>query len=102
MADSVPAGSDVSAGTYQCTECGYCLDVQSTKHLPPCPQCSDITQVPVLSFIPQPTHPSTGDCWAEVMYFSGRTELPLAAVISFTPDPTVRERWNTAIAPPSP
>lgn len=47
----------------------------------------DITQVPVLSFIPQPTHPSTGACWAEVMYFSGRTELPLAAVISFHPGP---------------
>jgi hypothetical protein len=62
----------------------------------------DITQVPVLSFIPQPTHPSTGACWEEVIYFSGRTELPLAAVISFTPDPTVRERWNTAFAPPSP
>jgi len=60
----------------------------------------EITQVPVLSFIPQPAHPSTGACWAEVMYFSGRTELPLAAVVSFTPDPTVRERWNTAFAPP--
>lgn len=63
----------------------------------------DIAQVPVLSFIPQPTHPSTGACWAEVMHFSGRTEFPLAAVISVTPDLTVRERWNTAFtAPPSP
>lgn len=59
-----------------------------------------ITQVPVLSFIPQPAHPNTGACWAEVMYFSGRTELPLAAVLSFTPDPTVREHWNTTFAPP--
>ena len=59
----------------------------------------EITQVPVLSFNPQPAHPSTGACWAEVMYFSGRTELPLAAVVSFTPDPTVRERWNAAFAP---
>jgi hypothetical protein len=60
----------------------------------------EITQVPVLSFIPLPAHPSTGACWAEVMYFSGRTELPLSAVVSFTPDPTVRERWNAAFTPP--
>jgi hypothetical protein len=60
----------------------------------------ELTQVPVLSFIPQPAHPSTGGCWAEVMYFSGRTELPLAAVVSFTPDPTVYERWNAAFTPP--
>lgn len=30
MADPVPAGSDVSAGTYRCTKCGYDLDVGST------------------------------------------------------------------------
>jgi lipopolysaccharide biosynthesis regulator YciM len=41
MANPVPAGSDVSAGTYRCTECGYELDVGSTKHLPPCPSCSN-------------------------------------------------------------
>lgn len=35
MADPVPAGSDVSAGTYRCTECGYELEVGSTQHLPP-------------------------------------------------------------------
>lgn len=37
MADPVPAGSDVSAGTYRCTSCGYDLEVASTKHLPPLP-----------------------------------------------------------------
>lgn len=41
MAEPVPAGSDVSAGTYQCTECGYELDVDSTQHLPPRPECSN-------------------------------------------------------------
>jgi Zn finger protein HypA/HybF involved in hydrogenase expression len=41
MANPVPAGSDVSAGTYACTSCGYELDVQSTKHLPPCPSCGN-------------------------------------------------------------
>lgn len=39
MADPVPAGSDVSAGTYRCTSCGYALQVGSTKNLPPCPSC---------------------------------------------------------------
>jgi predicted RNA-binding Zn-ribbon protein involved in translation (DUF1610 family) len=39
MADPVPAGSDVSAGTYECTNCGYELQVASTKSLPPCPSC---------------------------------------------------------------
>ena len=53
----------------------------------------------MLSLIPQPAHPCTGACWSEVMYFSGRTELPLAAVVSFTADPTVRERWNAAFTP---
>jgi predicted RNA-binding Zn-ribbon protein involved in translation (DUF1610 family) len=41
MADPVPAGSDVSAGTYQCTNCSYQLDVGSTDHLPPCPSCGN-------------------------------------------------------------
>jgi rubrerythrin len=39
MAEPVPAGSDVSAGTYKCTECGYELQVGSTDNLPPCPSC---------------------------------------------------------------
>jgi len=41
MANPVPAGSDVSAGTYRCTNCGYELDVGSTKNLPPCPSCEN-------------------------------------------------------------
>ena len=41
MADPVPAGSDVSSGTYKCTNCSYKLDVPSTKHLPPCPSCGN-------------------------------------------------------------
>jgi predicted ATP-dependent serine protease len=41
MAEPVPAGSDVSAGTYECTNCGNRIDVQSTKHLPPCPSCGE-------------------------------------------------------------
>jgi Zn finger protein HypA/HybF involved in hydrogenase expression len=39
MANPVPAGSDVSSGTYRCTNCGETIGVQSTKHLPPCPKC---------------------------------------------------------------
>jgi predicted nucleic acid-binding Zn-ribbon protein len=41
MAEPVPAGSDVSAGTYECTSCGNRIDVGSTKHLPPCPTCGN-------------------------------------------------------------
>jgi rubrerythrin len=41
MANPVPAGSDVSAGTYRCTNCGYELQVGSTNNLPPCPSCSN-------------------------------------------------------------
>jgi len=41
MAEPVPAGSDVSAGTYECTSCSNELKVGSTKHLPPCPSCGN-------------------------------------------------------------
>jgi hypothetical protein len=33
MAEPDPTGNDVSAETYECTECGY--EVESTEHLPP-------------------------------------------------------------------
>jgi predicted nucleic acid-binding Zn-ribbon protein len=41
MAEPFPPGSDASAGTYRCTNCGYELDVTSKKHLPPCPSCGE-------------------------------------------------------------
>jgi hypothetical protein len=41
MANPVPAGSDVSSGTYRCGSCGYELDVGSSKSLPPCPECGN-------------------------------------------------------------
>jgi lipopolysaccharide biosynthesis regulator YciM len=41
MANPVPAGSDVSAGTYRCTKCGNQIDVGSSKSLPPCPSCGN-------------------------------------------------------------
>jgi len=41
MAEPVPAGRDVSAGTYQCTSCGHRIDVGATQHLPPCPSCQN-------------------------------------------------------------
>jgi len=37
MPNPVPAGSDVSAGTYRCTSCGDQIDVGSSKSLPPAP-----------------------------------------------------------------
>ncbi|OKP02019.1 hypothetical protein [Xenorhabdus eapokensis] len=33
----VPYGSDVSAGTYTCSDCGYKYSNQSKTSLPPCP-----------------------------------------------------------------
>ena len=30
MAEPVPAGSDISAGTYKCTNCGNTIDLGST------------------------------------------------------------------------
>jgi Zn finger protein HypA/HybF involved in hydrogenase expression len=39
MANPAPIGSDVSSGTYRCTNCGNELQVQSVQSLPPCPEC---------------------------------------------------------------
>ena len=39
MATQIPVGSDVSAGTYECANCGYELDVRSVTSMPPCPNC---------------------------------------------------------------
>jgi predicted nucleic acid-binding Zn-ribbon protein len=41
MAERVAAGSNVSAGTYRCTDCGSEIDVGSTRRLPPCPVCGN-------------------------------------------------------------
>ena len=41
MADTIPAGSDVSAGTYRCTECHETITTGSVKSLPPCPKCAN-------------------------------------------------------------
>ena len=44
MANPAPIGSDVSAGTYRCTNCSYELQVQSVSSLPPCPKCDGPTE----------------------------------------------------------
>lgn len=49
MATHVPIGSDVSAGTYRCTNCGYELGVQSVPSLPPCPECEGPNEWDALS-----------------------------------------------------
>ncbi len=41
MAEPVPTGSDVSAGTYRCTNCGETIQVNSVDSLPPCPKCGN-------------------------------------------------------------
>lgn len=54
----------------------------------------DIRTEPVLSFTPNRAHPATGQCWSEILFFSGRIELPLSALVSFEPDPGVRAEWE--------
>jgi predicted nucleic acid-binding Zn-ribbon protein len=39
MANPVPAGSDVSAGTYRCTNCGNEIQMGSRTSIPPCSSC---------------------------------------------------------------
>jgi predicted nucleic acid-binding Zn-ribbon protein len=41
MAEPVPTGIDVSAGTYRCTNCGEEITTGSVKSLPPCPNCNN-------------------------------------------------------------
>jgi hypothetical protein len=61
---------------------------------------AEVSEEQVLSFAAHPAHPATGDAWAEVMFFNGRLELPLSAVVSFRPDPGVRQRWNKVFEMP--
>ena len=35
--ENVPYGSDVSAGTYECVDCGHRYSNRSKSSLPPCP-----------------------------------------------------------------
>ena len=39
MASTIPVGSDVSSGTYRCSNGSYELGIQSVTSLPPCPEC---------------------------------------------------------------
>ena len=39
MAVSVASGSDVSVGTYRCTNCGCRIRIESERTMPPCPEC---------------------------------------------------------------
>lgn len=41
MPELIPAGSEVSAGTYKCARCGYRMLAGTTKRLPICPQCGN-------------------------------------------------------------
>lgn len=42
MANPVPAGSDVSSGTYRCTNCDNEIQMESKGHIPPCPSCGNV------------------------------------------------------------
>lgn len=41
MTEPIPAGSDVSAGTYRCTNCGNEITMDSQSSIPPCPACNN-------------------------------------------------------------
>lgn len=41
MAEPIPSGSDVTSGTYKCTECGNEIQMSSSKSIPPCPNCGN-------------------------------------------------------------
>ena len=41
VANPVPAGSDVSSGTYRCTNCDNEIRMESRGHIPPCPSCGN-------------------------------------------------------------
>jgi Zn finger protein HypA/HybF involved in hydrogenase expression len=41
MAEPVNAGSDVSAGTYRCTNCQNEITMSSKTSIPPCPECGN-------------------------------------------------------------
>jgi hypothetical protein len=41
--DEAPYGSDVSAGTYECADCGHRMTVGSVVSLPPCPKHGEST-----------------------------------------------------------
>jgi len=55
----IPYGSDVSAGTFECADCGYRLSAQSVTSLPPCPQLDH--------------SPHTKKCW---YVLSGQGDAP--------------------------
>jgi hypothetical protein len=38
-----PYGSDVSAGTYECADCGHLYSNQSKTSMPPCPYFEKLT-----------------------------------------------------------
>jgi hypothetical protein len=44
MAQPALVGSDVQAGTYRCTDCGYELGVHAAQSLPPCPKCNTLNK----------------------------------------------------------
>lgn len=43
MAEQVVTGSNVTSGTYRCTNCGNELTTQAVESLPPCPSCNGTT-----------------------------------------------------------
>ena len=58
--ECVPYGSDVSAGKFECADCGEIITMASRTSLPPCPKYSILT------------HPKK--CW---IVLSGQGDAPI-------------------------
>jgi hypothetical protein len=41
VADPIPSGSDLTSGTYRCTECGQTLEMGFAKSIARCPNCEN-------------------------------------------------------------
>ena len=41
--NAIPYGSDVSAGTFECIDCGERISIRSSSSLPPCPKSDETT-----------------------------------------------------------
>lgn len=62
---------------------------------------AELTEAPVVELRAHASHPATGQAWAAVLFPSGRSEIPLDAVVCFEVDPGVRERWEAIFRPPT-
>ena len=94
MAQPAPVGSDVSAGTYRCSNCGYELRVRSVQSLPPCPNCNGPQDWESIS-----GGDSADDPYPDQLHESGRA---VAARVGLNPWAGWGTAWQSAGRTPEP